>query len=149
MAHLLLADCHSHSSASSLPPLAMLSITSLQFLFLAFLTFQIRQHGVDVGSLHSVLFGVSVLIIVTLIVVVFALLAKYIVSERSRTVYWTNRDEEVRIRKPKAGKYHAFISHRWKTGQDQVAVIKRQLCSMLAGVSIFLECVSCSRSTDL
>ena len=35
--------------------------------------------------------------------------------------------------------YHLFLSHTWKSGQDQVAVIKRQLSAMLPGVKIFLD----------
>ena len=34
---------------------------------------------------------------------------------------------------------HLFLSHTWKSGQDQVAVIKRQLSVMLPGVKIFLD----------
>jgi len=36
-------------------------------------------------------------------------------------------------------KYHLFLSHIWRSGQDQVAVIKRQLQLCLPGVSIFLD----------
>ena len=36
-------------------------------------------------------------------------------------------------------KYHLFMSHTWKTGQDQVAVIKRQLVHLLPGARIFLD----------
>ena len=35
--------------------------------------------------------------------------------------------------------YHLFMSHTWKTGQDQVAVIKRQLSLMLPSPRIFLD----------
>uniref|UniRef100_A0A7S0J4D0 TIR domain-containing protein n=1 Tax=Calcidiscus leptoporus TaxID=127549 RepID=A0A7S0J4D0_9EUKA len=35
--------------------------------------------------------------------------------------------------------YHMFLSHVWSTGQDQVAVIKRQLQLCLLGASIFLD----------
>ena len=39
-----------------------------------------------------------------------------------------------------AGKrYHLFLSHVWSTGQDQCAVIKRQLQLLLPGVVIFLD----------
>jgi len=36
-------------------------------------------------------------------------------------------------------RYHLFLSHIWRTGQDQVAVIKRQLQLSLPGVRIFLD----------
>jgi hypothetical protein len=35
--------------------------------------------------------------------------------------------------------YHLFLSHVWSTGQDQCAVIKRQLQLLLPGVVIFLD----------
>ena len=34
-------------------------------------------------------------------------------------------------------RWHLFLSHIWGTGQDQCATIKRQLCLLLPGVSIF------------
>ena len=36
-------------------------------------------------------------------------------------------------------RYHLFLSHVWSTGQDQCAVIKRQLQLLLPGVAIFLD----------
>ena len=35
--------------------------------------------------------------------------------------------------------WHMFLSHIWGTGQDQCATIKRQLCLLLPGASIFLD----------
>ena len=39
---------------------------------------------------------------------------------------------------PPGRRFHIFLSHTWRTGQDQVAVIKRQLSLMLTGVACFL-----------
>ena len=39
----------------------------------------------------------------------------------------------------KGHKWHLFLSHIWGTGQDQCATIKRQLCLLLPGVSVFLD----------
>jgi hypothetical protein len=39
----------------------------------------------------------------------------------------------------KGQRYHLFLSHIWSTGQDQCAVIKRQLQLLLPGVVIFLD----------
>ena len=36
-------------------------------------------------------------------------------------------------------KFHLFLSHVWGSGQDQAAVIKRQLQLCLPGVSVFLD----------
>lgn len=35
--------------------------------------------------------------------------------------------------------YHLFLSHVWSTGQDQAAVIKRQLLRMVHGMNVFLD----------
>ena len=39
----------------------------------------------------------------------------------------------------KGHKWHLFLSHIWGTGQDQCATIKRQLCLLLPGASVFLD----------
>ena len=36
-------------------------------------------------------------------------------------------------------RYHLFLSHIWSTGQDQCAIIKRQLQLLLPGIAIFLD----------
>ena len=36
-------------------------------------------------------------------------------------------------------KYHTFVSHIWSTGQDQAAVIKRQICALLPTARVFLD----------
>ena len=38
------------------------------------------------------------------------------------------------------------LSHIWATGQDQCAIIKRQLCVLLPGVKIFLDVRRCTAS---
>ena len=35
--------------------------------------------------------------------------------------------------------WHLFLSHIWGTGQDQCAAIKRQLCLLMPGISVFLD----------
>ena len=39
----------------------------------------------------------------------------------------------------KEHRHHLFLSHVWSTGQDQVAVIKRQLLRMVHGLRVFLD----------
>jgi len=36
-------------------------------------------------------------------------------------------------------KWHTFLSHIWSTGQDQAAIIKRQLQILIPGVEVFLD----------
>ena len=45
-------------------------------------------------------------------------------------------------------RYHLFLSHVWSTGQDQCAVIKRQLQLLLPGVVIFLDVDGTPASTQ-
>jgi len=42
----------------------------------------------------------------------------------------------------KGERYHMFLSHIWSTGQDQCAIIKRQLQLLMPGVIIFLDGIS-------
>lgn len=35
-------------------------------------------------------------------------------------------------------RFHLFLSHTWSSGQDQVAIIKRQLLLLLPGIRVFL-----------
>ena len=39
----------------------------------------------------------------------------------------------------KGERYHLFLSHIWSTGQDQCAIIKRQLQLLLPGIVVFLD----------
>jgi len=36
-------------------------------------------------------------------------------------------------------KWHLFLSHIWGTGQDQCAIIKRQLLAYMPGLAVFLD----------
>ena len=58
------------------------------------------------------------------------------------------KDELLRIKATKSRpqvsiaeglRYHLFLSHVWGTGQDQAAVLKRQLLRMVPGLSVFLD----------
>ena len=35
--------------------------------------------------------------------------------------------------------WHLFLSHIWSSGQDQAAIIKRQMCMLLPGIRVFLD----------
>ena len=37
------------------------------------------------------------------------------------------------------GRWHVMLSHIWASGQDQMAVLKRQLLLMVPGISVFLD----------
>ena len=42
-------------------------------------------------------------------------------------------------RLPPAQRFHIFISHTWRSGQDQAAMLKSKLCQHVPGISIFLD----------
>ena len=75
--------------------------------------------------------------------VLFAVIAIMIVIEAFRQT----KDRTLRLRDGKrppitlAGEhqYHAFVSHIWSTGQDQAAVIKRQLLHLMPAAKVFLD----------
>ena len=37
------------------------------------------------------------------------------------------------------GRYHTFLSHNWRTGQDQARTIKSQLTSLVDGLTVWLD----------
>ena len=46
----------------------------------------------------------------------------------------------IQLRPPKKiGGYHLFLSHVWRSGQDQVGGIKVALRSLVPSISVFLE----------
>jgi len=60
--------------------LAVISTAVMQFLFLAFLAYEIQNKGLALGGFHDVLFGTSVVFIITLFVLLLAFLVRYIIS---------------------------------------------------------------------
>ena len=58
-------------------------------------------------------------------------------SLRSIRLISTNQVPELGI--AGALKYHLFLSHTWSSGQDQMAVVKRQLQLLLPGIRVFLD----------
>ena len=46
-------------------------------------------------------------------------------------------------------KFHLFLSHTWNSGQDQVAVIKRQMQLLLPGIKVFLDVEDLENLEDL
>ena len=46
-------------------------------------------------------------------------------------------------------RFHLFLSHVWRSGQDQVAVIKRALCDLLIEPSVFLDVDDLENIADL
>lgn len=119
--------------------LAVVSSASLQFIFLAFLSFELSdQYGIALeGPVHDAIFSTGVLFVLALGVLFVATFARHALFDRPRTPHWVHNDEEVKLRRLHPGNYHAFISHAWRSGQDQSKTIKLALEALLPR---FLAC---------
>ena len=83
-----------------------------------------------------------------LVVILFGLLVRSLMEAGTMpTVRLESTHEEPQLTLAKEHHYHVFLSHTWSTGQDQVAVIKRQLQHLLPGVSVFLDVDGAARPT--
>ena len=87
--------------------------------------------------------GISFLLIgfnFGLLSVVTVLLVRSILTSSQMTVVRIEQTGEVpTLTLAKTHMYHIFLSHTWSTGQDQVAVIKRQLQLLMPGIVVFLD----------
>ena len=86
--------------------------------------------------LALVFFSIPVVTIVTMIAVV---VLKLVLAKFPKTMHDKETGDMVKLSLERHQKYHTFLSHIWGTGQDQVAAIKRQLCLLVPGISIFLD----------
>ncbi|EOD36875.1 hypothetical protein EMIHUDRAFT_201153 [Emiliania huxleyi CCMP1516] len=102
----------------------------------------------DTDPVVSVLVFESLENIAVLCFAAMAVLALGLSALTVRSMVLRGKDELLRLKATKARpqvsiarglKYHLFLSHIWGTGQDQVAVIKRQLLRMVPDLVIFLD----------
>jgi hypothetical protein len=129
--------------------LAVFSSASLQFIFLTFLSLMLysgASHSIDAvlytdpsHRLVKTVFGVGELFICALGVLVVAIFVKHVIWTKARTVHWSSDDEEVRVRQPRGGKHHIFLSHAWRSGQDQAKAVKLLLIDVLPELKVFLD----------
>ena len=97
----------------------------------------LRMLGIDnLADLNEIVVAIPVATYCAIALVVLVLAAS---ARMPRTFHDKHTDQIVHLSLQKTQKYHLFLSHIWGTGQDQVAAIKRQLCLLLPGVSIFLD----------
>ena len=85
------------------------------------------------------LVGSASLFSATLLVLVVGFLFHSLFVDSRRSVHWRRDGEEVRIRLPRAGKHHLFISHVWRTGQDQAKSIALLLTQLLPSMKVYLD----------
>merc|ERR1740130_1965614 len=117
------------------------------FLFCIMLKVKTVAETLDPGELYNRLFfdefligGCLLVCIVGALFLACALSVQTIIQAARvpafRLLSTGNRPE---LALAKGHKWHIFLSHIWGTGQDQCAVLKRQLCLLLTGVSVFLD----------
>ena len=64
---------------------------------------------------------------------------QFVIASRKPTIRLLSARKEPELSLGQGQQWHLFLSHIWSTGQDANATIKRQLCLLLPGVSIFLD----------
>ena len=83
--------------------------------------------------------GLFVAVISALVVMTAAAAQQMLAAARVPTIRVLQTGSGPDLSLDKNQKWHIFLSHIWGTGQDQCAAIKRQLCLLLPGVSVFLD----------
>ena len=88
-----------------------------------------RLTGLMLGSL-----------LVTLATTTIAFINNMLISRSRKTVLRWNRDNSgVHARPLLSGRSHVFISHNWKSGQDQSRSIKSALTGLVASMRVWLD----------
>ena len=91
------------------------------------------------GIINSMLLLVGVTLLFFLIGAVFS--ARHAKEVPKIRLVSTNQPPELSV--GMGITWHLFNSHIWSTGQDAVAVIKKQLQILLPGIKIFLDARAC------
>ena len=122
------------------------SLTAV-FLFCTMLKVKTIAETLDPGELYDRFFFDDFIMGGCLFVCVFGALAlacalsvqTIIEAARVPTFRLLSTGNRPELALAKGHTWHMFLSHIWGTGQDQCAVLKRQLCLLLTGVSVFLD----------
>lgn len=61
------------------------------------------------------------------------------IAAKSRRLHDVDTDEPIEAPEIPHDKYHLFLSHVWKTGQDQTRIIKQRLDELVPGFKVFLD----------
>ena len=99
----------------------------------------LTQRVLGFDSLDALVAVMVALNLLVLAAFVFMMLYQ-VFSQRSAGLFrliHTNQPPDLVLSENK--RYHLFLSHIWSTGQDQCAVIKRQLNLLMPGISVFLD----------
>jgi len=103
--------------------------------------------GVSTGSVVAgLIFGAGILVVLVPLSMFFQNLAR---SQAHHILLDAQTMEPPELLLGEKERYHLFLSHVWSTGQDQCALIKRQLQLLLPGVVVFLDVDDLQDAGDL
>ena len=83
--------------------------------------------------------GMISTIVAALLLAMASAVAQILVAARLPLLKLKHTKEQPELTLAPSQRWHLFLSHIWGTGQDQCAVIKRQLCLLMPSVKIFLD----------
>ena len=92
----------------------------------------------SLSGTESLLWILGVSSLALLLCFVWILAAAILSSARLPHARWIVDRSIVELAPLPAYSYHAFLSHQWRSGQDQVRTIKEKLLQLVPGISVFL-----------
>ncbi|EOD27539.1 hypothetical protein EMIHUDRAFT_468827 [Emiliania huxleyi CCMP1516] len=138
--------------ATSLVLLLLFLATNWTTIFLGI----VERTGVDdadavlgFDNLSSIINSMLVLVGATLVFFLIGAVVSARHAKKAPTIRLVSTNQPPEMSVGMGITWHLFNSHIWSTGQDAVAVIKRQLQILLPGIKIFLDARACCPVDDL
>jgi len=91
----------------------------------------------DLGQTTAILFAAAIAVFAIVISLMFYNVSKD--KSLPRVMHQHSKRDAKLLRLVEGQRHHLFLSHVWKTGQDQVRMIKQLLKEVLPGIRVFLD----------
>ena len=91
----------------------------------------------DLGQTTAILFAAAIAVFAIVISLMFYNVSKD--QSLPRVMHQHSKRDAKLLRLVDGQRHHLFLSHVWKTGQDQARVIKQLLKEVLPGIRVFLD----------
>ena len=91
----------------------------------------------DLGQTTAILFAAAIAVFAIVISLMFYNVSKD--KSLPRVMHQHSKRDAKLLRLVEGQRHHLFLSHVWKTGQDQARVIKQLLKEVLPGIRVFLD----------
>ena len=88
---------------------------------------------------HLVLIATVVSTTVFALLAIVLFIAELRRERKARQLYFNKDGNLIQCKLPPGLKFHLFLSHHWKSAQDQTHLIKRELASLVPSLNIFLD----------